>query len=155
MPNHQIDKIYAVNEQDIPLNDWLMFPRQEPASVMVWARVTSTEEKTPLFLIEKGLKVNQHVYLELLRKKLVPWMNAAVRKVELPSSRTGPHPTQPIFSKNDVRRIWQVLAKGIVASILSRFKPFLELAIWSTLESKACFSNHQSVKPLKHRLRTC
>ena len=38
--NHQNDRIYAVNEQDISLNDRLMFQRQKPASVMVWAGVT-------------------------------------------------------------------------------------------------------------------
>jgi len=39
--NHQNDQIYAVNKRDIPLNDRLLFRRQKPASIMVWARVTS------------------------------------------------------------------------------------------------------------------
>ena len=74
--NPQNDGIYAVNKSDIPLNDRLIFRRQRPASVMVWAGVTSTGEKTPLIFIEEGVKVNQHVYLDLLKNKLVPWINA-------------------------------------------------------------------------------
>ena len=43
---------------------------------MVWAGITFTGEKTPLILIEEGVKVNQHVYLVLLNNKLVPSINA-------------------------------------------------------------------------------
>ena len=50
--NPQNDRIYAVNKSDIPLSDRLMFRRQKPASVMVWAEVTSTGERTPLIFIE-------------------------------------------------------------------------------------------------------
>ena len=73
--HHQNDRIWAVNKQDIPLNYRLMFQRQKPVSVMVWAGVGATGEKTPLFFFEEGVKVNQHVYLEPLRDKLVPWVS--------------------------------------------------------------------------------
>ena len=69
--NLQNDRIYAVNKSDIPLNDRLISLRQKPASVMVWAGVTCTGDKTLLIFIEKGVKVNQHVYLDLLKTKLV------------------------------------------------------------------------------------
>ena len=42
---------------------------------MAWAEITSTGEKTPLIFTEKGVKMNQHVYLDLLKNKLVPWIN--------------------------------------------------------------------------------
>ena len=51
--NHQNDWIWEANKQDIPLNNRLIFQRQKPAFVMVWAGVASTREKTPLFL-KKG-----------------------------------------------------------------------------------------------------
>ena len=75
---------------------------------MVWAGVASTGEKTPLFFIEEGVKVNQHVYVELLRNKLVPWVNTTLEKAESLSSRMEPHPTAPILSRNGVRGIWWV-----------------------------------------------
>ena len=80
MHNHQNDWIYAVNNDDIPFNERLMFWRQKPASVMVWGGVTSTGEKTPLIFIEEGVKVNQHVYLKMLKKKLVHWIDVTFRE---------------------------------------------------------------------------
>ena len=59
--NHQNDRIFAVNKRDIHLNEWLMFRRQKLASVMVWTGVTSSGKKSPLFIIEEGVKVNQQV----------------------------------------------------------------------------------------------
>ena len=78
--NHQNDQIYEVNKDDIPLNERLMFQRQKPASVMVWGGVTSTGEKTPLIFIEERVKVNQHVYLKMLKEKLVPWIDVTFRE---------------------------------------------------------------------------
>ena len=43
---------------------------------MVWTGVTSIREKSPLIIIGKGFKVNQHMYLDLLKEKLVTWTNA-------------------------------------------------------------------------------
>ena len=52
--NHQNDWIYAVNKEDIPLNEGIAYKRKKIASVIVWAGVTSTVEKTPLNIIEEG-----------------------------------------------------------------------------------------------------
>ena len=76
----QNDRIYAVNKGGIPLIDRLMFRRRKPASVMVWAGVTSTGQKTPLIFIEEGVKVNQHVYLDMLKNKLVPCIKTTFRE---------------------------------------------------------------------------
>ena len=78
--NHQNDRIYAVNKRDIPLNDRLMFRRQKPASVMVLAGVTSSGKKSPPFFIDEGVKVNQHVYLNMLEDQLVPWVITTFNK---------------------------------------------------------------------------
>ena len=43
--NYQNDRIYAVNKENIPLNERIAYKRQKPASVMVWVGVTSTGEK--------------------------------------------------------------------------------------------------------------
>ena len=39
---------------------------------MVWAGITRNG-KTPLFFIDEGVKVNQHVYKKLLETKVLPW----------------------------------------------------------------------------------
>ena len=52
------DRIYAVSKDDITLNEWIAYKHQKTASVMVWAGVTSTGEKTPLIVNEEGVKIN-------------------------------------------------------------------------------------------------
>ena len=153
--NHQNDRIYAANKQDIPLNDRLMFQRQKPASVMVWAGVTSTGEKTPLFFIEEGVKVNQHVYLELLKEKLVPWVNATFEEggITLQQDGATSHTANLVqeWCKRNMAGFWP---KELWPPSSPDLNP-MDLAIWSILESKACSSNHPSVEILKHELKTC
>ena len=104
--NHQNDRIYAINKDDIPLNERLMFQRQKPAPVMVWGGVTSTGEKIPLIFIEEGVKVNQHLYLKML-KEMFPGLMSHLEKTEYLSNKTEPRRTQPILFRNGVRRISQ------------------------------------------------
>ena len=71
--NHQNDRILAKNIRNIPVNEKTMFRRQKPASVMVWAGVTSCGQKTPIIFIPEGVKVNQHVYKQMLEDQVLPW----------------------------------------------------------------------------------
>ena len=48
MYNHQNDQIYAVNREDIPLNERMSYERQKPLSVLFLAGVTSAGEITTL-----------------------------------------------------------------------------------------------------------
>ena len=43
---------------------------------MFWAGVTSCCRRTPLIVIEEGVKINQNVQLDLLGDKLVPWVES-------------------------------------------------------------------------------
>ena len=47
--------------------------KKKPASVMVWAGVTYSRLKTPFTFI-KGVKINQHVYLHMLKETVHPWV---------------------------------------------------------------------------------
>ena len=62
--NTQYDWTWAKNvEQQIS------FQRQKPASIMVWAGVCG--QKTPLIFIEAGIKVNQYIYLSMLKDEVL------------------------------------------------------------------------------------
>ena len=101
--NHQNDRIYAVNKEDIPLNEQIAYKRQKPKSVMVWADVTTTGEKTPLIFIEEEAKINQHVEKN-------NWFLGSMqhsRSHVLISNKTEPHPTLLILSKSGATRIRQ------------------------------------------------
>ena len=105
---HQNNRIYAVNKEDIPLNERIAYKHQKAVSVMVWAGVTSTGEKTPLIFVEEGVKLNQHVDQNMMKEQLVPCINAAFRESGITPSKTEPHPTLLILSKSGTTRIWQV-----------------------------------------------
>ena len=87
--NNQSDRIYAQRKEDTPVNERIAYQLQKPASVMVWAGVTSTGEKTFLIFIEEGVKTNQQVYLKLLKEQLIPWINRTFR--DSLSNKTEPH----------------------------------------------------------------
>ena len=42
---------------------------------MVWAAVSDCGKKSPLVFIEKGVKINTEVYLQMLENKVLPWLN--------------------------------------------------------------------------------
>ena len=138
-----------MNKSDIPLNDMLMFRRRKPASFMAWARVTSTGEKTPLIFIEERVKVNQHMYLDLLKNKLVPWINATfgesgnILQQDGATSHTANRVQE--CSKRNMTGYWP---KELWPPSFPDLNP-IDFAIWSILESKTCSSNHPNIGALK------
>ena len=61
--NQQNDRIYCVTVEDIPDDLRYAERQQSPASIMVWACVTSCGKKGPLIFIQPGVKIDQHYYL--------------------------------------------------------------------------------------------
>ncbi|QQP55122.1 Putative DD37D maT transposase, partial [Caligus rogercresseyi] len=64
--NSQNDRILAKDIRQVPLKDKTVFKRQKPASVMVWAGVTTCGRKTPLIFIPEWVKINQKLYLDMM-----------------------------------------------------------------------------------------
>ena len=122
---------------------------------MVWTGVTSTGEKTPLIFIEEGVKVNQHVYLALLKNKLVPWINATLGESVIILQQDGAtsHTANRIqeWCKRNMTWFWP---KELWPPSSPDLDP-MDFAIWSILESKACSSNHTNIGILKNRLKAC
>ena len=86
----------------MPFECQTLFRRQKPASVMVWAGVTSTGLKTPSIFIKADVKINQHAYLKILKGKVVLW----VKKVKkLAFSKTEQPLTQPDWSRTGAKTI--------------------------------------------------
>ena len=146
--NPQNDRIYTVNKSDIPLNDRLMFRRQKPDSVMVWAGVTFTGEKTSFLFIEEGVKVSQHVYLNLLKNKLVFWINATFieSRIILQEDGAPSHTANRAhdWCKRNMTGFWP---KKLWPPSSQDLNP-IDIALWSILESKACSSNHPNIATL-------
>ena len=85
----QNDRIWTKNKESIPIHLRTSFRRQKPASVMVWTGVTSSGLNTPLIFVEDGVKINQHVYLGILKDKVVPWTNALTLNNSLTLQQDG------------------------------------------------------------------
>ncbi|QQP50982.1 Putative LOC100197594 [Caligus rogercresseyi] len=76
-----------------------VFGRQKLPSVMVWAGVTSDVKKAPLNFVNKGVKLDQAVYLYLLSEEVVIWVQREHPTTPLVSSKMGLRPHQQIGSK--------------------------------------------------------
>ena len=87
--HHQNDWMKAVNKEDILLNEQIAHKHQKPASVIVWAGVTSTGEKNSPIFIEEGVKMNQNIYLNMLKEQLVSWINATFKESGMTIQQDG------------------------------------------------------------------
>ncbi len=97
--NTHNDRILAVDINSIPVGEKSVFRRQKPASVMVWAGVSSCGRKTPLIFIPEGAKVNQTAYLEMLVDQVLPW----IESMEWPSSYIFQQDGAPAHTANRVQ----------------------------------------------------
>lgn len=74
--NKQNDRILCNKAESIDPDERIAGKAQKSASIMVWAAVASNGEKSPVFRIPDGVKINQHVYLEFLQEKVKPWIES-------------------------------------------------------------------------------
>ena len=88
----------------MPFECQTSFRRQKPASVMVWAGVTSTGLKTLLIFIEASVKINQDAYLKMLKGKVVPWVKKVTRNKGITLQNKQPL-TQPDWSRTGAKTI--------------------------------------------------
>ncbi|KAI6657127.1 hypothetical protein LOD99_15913 [Oopsacas minuta] len=71
--NRQNSRILAPDQKSISSSIRTSKRTQKPASVMVWGAITS-DGRTPLVFIDKGVKINKEVYVEsILENALKPW----------------------------------------------------------------------------------
>ena len=150
--NSQNDRIWTKNKESVPFELRTSFRRQKPASVMVWAGIMSSGLKTPLVFVEDGVKINQHVYLKMLKEKVVPWMNTLALKNNLTLQQDGAtaHTAKIVqaWCKENFTAFW---SKEMWPPSSPDLNP-MDFEIWSILEPKACTVSHPNVEVLKKKL---
>ena len=150
--NAQNDKVWARNVKDIPEECRISFRRQKLASVMVWAGVMSCSLETPLIFIEEGVKINQHVYLGLLRDQVFPWVQSTIGDCGLTLQQDGvtSHSAKMVqsFCKEHFKGFWP---NNLWPPSSPDLNP-MDFGIWSILEQKVCTITHKSVDSLKRAL---
>mgnify|MGYP000504172705 CR=1 FL=1 len=119
---------------------------------MVWAGVTSSGLKTPLIFVEDGVKINQHVYLDMLKDRVVPWVNALPcdEDVTLQQGGATAHTAELVraWCKDNFKSFW---TKELWPPSSPDLNP-MDFGIWSILEQKTCTVFHPSVEVLKRKL---
>ena len=130
-----------------------MFFRQHPASVMVWGGVTDCGKKTPLIVIPAGVKVNSDIYIDLLNKKVLPW----IKKQDWANGYCFMQDGAPAHTSNKTQ-----------AYLRENFDEFwskekwppsspdanpMDFSVQSILETKVCKKNYSSVKLLTKSLQ--
>ena len=150
--NPQNDRVWGKTKESIPVELRTAFRRQKPSSVMVWAGVTLSGMKTLLIFVEDGVKINQHVYLNMLKDKVVPWMNSLSLDDGLTLQQDGAtaHTAKMVqeWCKEHFKAFWP---KDIWPPSSPDLNP-MDFGIWSILEQKACKVSHSSVVVLKQKL---
>ena len=117
-----------------------------------WIGVTSSGLKTHLAFVEDGIKDNHHVYLNMLKLKVVPWMNALVLNNGLRLQQDG----ATAHTSNSAHAWCQ---RNFTAIMLKEMWPpsspdlnLMDFEICSILEQKACIVFQSSVDTLKKNL---
>jgi len=153
--NPQNDRVWCQKIEKIPVENRISFQRQKPASVMVWAGVTSCGLKTPLVFIEQGVKVNQHLYLAMLKDSVIPWIERSLGDsgVTLQQDGATSHTAKLVqsFCKDNFKGFW---SKELWPPSSPDLNP-MDFGVWSLLEQKACAISHKNTDALKQVLLKC
>lgn len=147
--NSHNDRILGRKRKDIPVNEQSIFRRQKPASVMVWAGVTSCGKKTPLIFIPEGVKVNQDVYLDMLRQKVLPWINSQQWEHSYLFQQDG----APSHTAKKVQAWCEQAFQGFWPRQMwppsSPDLNVMDFSIWSILEGKVGTKTYSNINTLK------
>ena len=108
--------------------------------------------KTPLIFVKDGVKVNQHVYLNMLKNRVLPWINSLPgnQAVTLQQDGATAHTAKMVqaWCKDNFKSFWSKELWPPSPDL----NP-LDFGIWSFLERKACTVSHSNVEKLKKKLK--
>ena len=138
------------DNKKIPVEQRTSFQQQKPSSIMVWAGVTSCGQKTPLIFIDQGVKINQHVYLEMIKNKVLPRVDETFGNTGVTFQQDGAisHTAKLV---QDFKNFW---AKDLWPPSSPDLN-LMDFGIWSILEQNACTKSHKNVDMLKRKLVKC
>ena len=84
---------------------------------MVLSGATSTGLKTPLIVTDESLRIDQHVYLTMLKEEVVPWVSEVIEDEGIIFQQDGAisHPHSRNVSGTVQREFQGILAQGTMA----------------------------------------
>jgi hypothetical protein len=124
--------------------------RMKPTSVMVWGGV-GHNMKTPLVFVPEGVKVNQFVYRNMMRKEVRPWMKKKKLKFIFQQDGATAHTAKETQAWCE-RNLHDFIPKNEWPPSSPDLTP-LDYSIWSIIEQRACAVPHRSLESLMEALR--
>jgi inhibitor of nuclear factor kappa-B kinase subunit alpha len=125
---------------------------QASVSVMVWAGITRNG-KTPLIFVEKGVKINQVVYKEMIEEKMLPWARKHFGK----DCWTFQQDSAPAHK---AKKVQEFLASECPDFISAQEWPPsspdlnpMNYAVCNMIEAKVCSKSYRFVDALKRKLK--
>lgn len=151
--NHQNDRVYS--KEPLSPEEAIVFRKQNPQQVMVWAGVTYNG-KTDLIFVPPGVKVKGPEYRSMLEDKVQPWTQRHFGQEDWTFQQDG-------APSHKAKETQQWIAKNFPDWITVDISPQrpgewpanspdlnpMDYSIWSILESKACTKPHASIEALK------
>ncbi|KAI6649979.1 hypothetical protein LOD99_6343 [Oopsacas minuta] len=151
--NRQNSRILAPDQKSTSSSICASKTTQKLPSVMVWGAITS-DGRTPLVFIDKGVKINKEVYVEcILENALKPWAGEHFN---------GAH---WVFQQDSTPFHIAKMTSEWLKFNFPEFKSteespasfpdlnHMDFCIWSILESRVCAKPHKNVDSPKSSLR--
>ncbi len=92
---------------------------------MVWVAVTSTGEKSPIFIIPSGVESNEVVYLNFLKKKVLLWLEKTFSGAPITFQQDGaPAHTCKNMQEWCTANFTGFFEKRTMAALLTRSEPY-------------------------------
>ena len=98
--------------------DKFAYKTQKPDSIMIWAAVASNGEKSPIFRIPDGVKINQHVYLDFLKNEVKQWIDSTFGNHLFALHKTLPQLIVQISSRTGVKKILSIFGTRLFGLLL-------------------------------------
>ena len=150
--NRKNDLVIGASAKSIPDEYRTVTRQQKPASVMVWSAVSKTW-KSPLILVQEGVKVTAARYISEILKPMEKAANAHFGERKWTFQQDGaPAHTANItqeWCKAHLPGFWP---KEMWPPSSPDLNP-MDYSIWSILEANACATRHSSVDGLKASLK--
>ncbi|KAI6653143.1 hypothetical protein LOD99_3979 [Oopsacas minuta] len=120
---------------------------------MVWGAITS-DGRTPLVFIDKGVKINKEVYVEsILENTLKPWAGEHFNGAHWVFQQdSAPSHKAKMTSESLKLNVPEFISTEEWLASSPDLNP-MNFCIWSILESRVCAKPHKNVESLKFSLR--
>jgi hypothetical protein len=149
--NSRLDRYLSSEKvENVPDQVRFKYQMKHPASVMMFGLVASDGKRMPAFFFPVGTKITADVYIELLEKKVKPWIR---RTYGLDSNYVLQQDGAPCHTSRKTQK-WLVdnqinfWPKEIWPPNSPDLNP-MDYSVWAHVARRACRTSHSNVESLK------